>query len=73
MSGNATYQEFGNLQARQISSEDNLRVADDSELSQIASALHARTRRRAKLEQTEMVGIFGLQRAHQDIKCRQIS
>jgi hypothetical protein len=35
-------------------------------------AVHTGTRGRAKLEQSEMVGILGLQRADQDLKLRKL-
>jgi hypothetical protein len=45
------------LSSRNLISRDSLRVADDWDL-----------RGRVPLEQSEMVGILGLQRAHQNLK-----
>src|SRR5271157_1507043 len=48
-----------------------LRVADDSGLTPLA--LNRKTQRDAKLEQSEMVGILGLQRAYQYLKLRKFA
>ena len=50
---------------------DSFRIVDDSGLTQIhACCAYEQTRKRHNLEQSEMVWILGLQRAHQNLKPR---